>query len=246
MGFDVNGQTALVTGANRGIGLAIVKALLAHGVKRVYAAARDTGKLGDVVALDAARIVPIEIELRSTAQINAAAETASDVTLVVNNAGILNVASPLDASAFDALADEMDVNVYGLLRMAQAFVPVLKRNGGGAFVQINSVASMRCFASFSTYSASKAAAYSMTQGLNDLLKAEGVQVLSVHPGPIATDMADEAGLTDMAEPVGVVSEGLVRALKAGEIHLFPDAMAQSFWNAYEPFARGVVESDLGG
>jgi short-subunit dehydrogenase len=136
------------------------------------------------------------------------------------------------------------VNVYGLIRVAQAFAPVLAANGGGAFVQLNSVVSLKSFADFATYSASKAAAYSITQGLRDKLKAQGTRVVSVHPGPIATDMADAAGLTAVADPPSVVADGIVAALAAGEFHVFPDKMARDFWSAYQGFARGVVEAEV--
>ena len=127
--------------------------------------------------------------------------------------------------------------------MAQAFAPVLKANGGGAFVQLNSVASMKNFADFATYSASKAAAYSITQALRELLGQQGTAVLSVHPGPIATDMSDAAGMSEIAEPPSLVAEGIVAALKAGDFHLFPDSMAKQFGDAYQSFAENIVEAD---
>src|SRR5436309_8949899 len=131
----------------------------------------------------------------------------------------------------------MDVNVFGLIRMAQAFAPVLAANGGGAFVQLNSVVSVKSFPDFATYSASKAAAYSITQALRDRLKAQGTLVVSVHPGPIATDMADAAGLTAVADTPAVVADAIVAGLAAGEFHVFPDKMARNFWEAYRGFAR---------
>jgi NAD(P)-dependent dehydrogenase (short-subunit alcohol dehydrogenase family) len=176
--------------------------------------------------------------------VQAAATTASDVQVVVNNAGVLAVASPLEAGAKEALDREMAVNVHGLLHMAQAFAPVLKANGGGVFVQMNSVASMKNFAGFSTYSASKAAAYSITQGLRELLGAQGTRVLSVHPGPIATDMAVSAGLDGIAEPAELVPQAILAALAAGEFHVYPDSMAQQIGGAYAGFARDIVEADL--
>jgi short-subunit dehydrogenase len=144
----------------------------------------------------------------------------------------------------EALDREMQVNVYGLMRMAQAFAPVLKANGGGVFVQINSVASMKNFAGFATYSASKAAAYSMTQGLRDVLAEQGTAVISVHPGPIATDMAEKAGLGEIAEPPSVVPEAIIAALESGEFHVFPDTMAKQIGRAYHSFARDIVEANL--
>jgi NAD(P)-dependent dehydrogenase (short-subunit alcohol dehydrogenase family) len=244
MKFAVKNKVALVTGANRGIGKAIVESLIKHGVKKVYAAARKPDSIAPLVEQHGDRVIPLQIDMNKPDTITAAAESAGDVELVVNNAGILENASPLSENAIQALENEFNVNVFGLLRMAQAFAPVLKKNGGGAFVQLNSVASIKCFADFATYSASKAAAYSLTQGLRDKLGEQGTLVLSVHPGPIDTDMAAKAGLKDMAQPVTLVSEGIIRALEAGDFHLFPDDMAQSIWGKYEGFSRNVIEANL--
>ncbi|HMO85275.1 MAG TPA: SDR family oxidoreductase [Lacipirellulaceae bacterium] len=245
MRFEVRGQTALVTGANRGIGRAIVESLLEHGAAKVYAAVRKPASAAALTAAHGDRVVPLEFDLTSPATIAAAAKRASDVSLVVNNAGVLRTEGPLSAGALDALAFELDTNVYGLLRVAQAFAPVLKANGGGALVQLNSVASLRAFPPFSTYCASKAAAYSLTQSLRAVLAEQGTLVVSVHPGPIKTDMGHEAGLDDIAEPPSLVGEAVVAALAAGEFHAFPDSMARQMWSSYESFARGVVEASDG-
>ena len=126
--------------------------------------------------------------------------------------------------------------------MAQAFAPVLAKNGGGAFVQLNSVASLSSFPPFSSYCASKAASYSFTIALKAELAQQGTALLSVHPGPIATDMATDAGSEGDIDPPNMVSEGIVCALKAGDFHLFPDTMAKQFQEAYTPFAQGIVEA----
>src|SRR5262249_43812902 len=195
MSFSVKDKVALVTGANRGIGKSIVETLLKNGAKKVYAAVRNPDSAADLVRKSGGRVVAVELDLAKPATITAAAKTAKDVQLGVSNAGVLKAASPLDTGAIAALQFEIDVNVFGLIHMAQAFAPVLAANGGGAFVQLNSVASLKSFADFATYSASKAAAYSITQGLREKLKPQGTLVVSVHPGPIATDMADAAGLS---------------------------------------------------
>jgi len=204
----------------------IARVMLSHGSAKVYAAVRDLDSARPLVDEHGEKVVPVHIDLGEPETISAAAKQANDVQLVVSNAGVLKTAEPLDAAAIDALQFETEINVFGLLRMAQAFGPVLKANGPGAFVQLNSVVSMKSFANFATYSASKAAAYSLTQALRDVWKEDGIAVLSVHPGPINTDMADKAGLGDMAEPPSTVSEGIVSALKAGEFHLFPDSFAK--------------------
>jgi NAD(P)-dependent dehydrogenase (short-subunit alcohol dehydrogenase family) len=244
MNFSVKDKVAFVTGANRGIGKVIVETLLKNGASKVYAAVRNPGSAADLVRASGGRVVAVELDLAKPATITAAAKTAKDVQLVVNNAGVLKAASPLDAGAIDALQFEMDVNVYGLIRVAQAFAPVLAANGGGAFVQLNSVVSVKNFADFATYSASKAAAYSITQGLRDKLMTQGTQVVSVHPGPIATDMADSAGLGAIAEPASLVADGIVMALSTGQFHVFPGSMARKLWSAYQSFARDVVEAEV--
>jgi len=243
MVFDVRGKVALVTGANRGIGKAIVETLLDRGAAKVYAAVRDASSATPLVEAHGEKVVPVRIDLNEPATITEAAAAAGDVQLVVNNAGILKTASALDPKAIEALQAEIEVNVYGLIRMAQAFAPVLKESGGGAFVQLNSIASLKCFPDFTTYCASKAAAYLVTQGLKDLLAEQGTAVLSVHPGPIDTDMAHAAGMGDMADSPEKVAVGMVDALSAGKFHLFPDTMAEQIGSAYASFAENVVEAE---
>jgi len=244
MSFQVEGKIALVTGGNRGIGKAISESLLDAGVTKLYAAVRDPASAQFLVDKYGDRVVPIEVDLTNVATIEAAAKQASDVQLVVNNAGVLKTSSPFDDDVFDSLAFEIDVNVAGLLRIARAFAPILKANGGGAFAQLNSVASMKNFPPFTTYCASKAASYSVTQALKTLLEENGTQVVSIHPGPIDTDMGHSAGLQDVAEPAELVGQALIEALNSGEFHAYPDSMAKQIGQAYESFAKAIVEADL--
>ena len=241
---SVKDRVVLITGANRGIGKSTVEEFLRAGARKIYAAARNPASLDALISAHGDRVVPLRIDLNDPASITAAAQDATDVEIVVNNAGILSVANPLASNAVVVMQEEMEVNVYGLMRMAQAFAPVLKANGGGALVQLNSVASLKNFADFATYSASKAAAYSITQGLRDVLKEQGTRVLSVHPGPIATDMADNAGLTELAEPAALVPQAIMSALEAGEFHVFPDTMAKQIGAAYKDFASNIVDANL--
>ena len=117
---------------------------------------------------------------------------------------------------------------------------MLKANGGGVFAQLNSVVSLKTFSNFTTYSASKSAAYAVTQALREVLNEQGTIVLSVHPGPMATDMGDDAGLTEIAESPTLVADGIIEALKAGDFHIFPDSMAKQIGGAYKDFAENVV------
>ncbi|MEM6689228.1 MAG: SDR family oxidoreductase [Planctomycetota bacterium] len=243
MSVSIQDSVVFVTGANRGIGLAIVRSALERGVSKVYAAVRKIENAQALVGEFGERVVPVQVDVTDRQSIIDAAKVASDANIVINNAGTLKTASPLAEHAIDALNYEMKVNVHGLIEMAQAFSSQLTRQCG-AFVQLNSVASLKNFADFATYSASKAASYSITQGLREKWAEEGVQVVSVHPGPIATDMADDAGLSEIAEPPSLVADALFDAVESGDFHVWPDAMAKHFGAAYQGFAASVVEAEM--
>jgi NAD(P)-dependent dehydrogenase (short-subunit alcohol dehydrogenase family) len=242
--YDIKGKITLVTGANRGIGKAIVEAFVNKGATKVYAAVRNLDSAVPLMRRFGNKVVPVEVDLAKPETISAAAEAANDVQVVINNAGIFIASTPMASDAIELLELGVEINVFGLIRMAQAFAPVLKVNGGGAFVQLNSVASLKCASNFALHSASKAAAYSITQALHELLGEQGTAVLSVHPGLIATDMSDAAGLAGQAEPAALVAEGIITALKAGDFHLFPDSMAKRVGSAYQSFSESVIEADI--
>jgi len=243
--MQIINKTLLVTGANRGIGKTILQSLIERGASKVYAAVRSIESAQPLVETFGERVVPLTIDLNKPETIRLAAAKASDVDIVINNAGILKTANSVAEHAVETLREEIEINVYGLIRVARAFAPVLKSKGGGAFVQLNSVASLKCFADFATYSASKAAAYSITQGLKDTLKGQGTLVVSVHPGPIDTEMARAAGLGEIAEPPSLVADSIIEALRKEQFHAFPDSMAQQFEQAYADFAGNVIEADAG-
>lgn len=244
--FSIEKKTALITGANRGIGMAILESFLHNGVEKIYAAVRNPESMSPMVDKYGDRVEPINIDLNDPDSITAAAMRAKDVDIVVNNAGILSMNTALDSGAIDALESEFTTNVFGLIRVAQAFAPILKENGGGVFVQLNSIASMKSFSYIATYSASKAAAYSVTQALRDELREQGTHVVSVHPGPIDTDMGDAAGFSEIAEPPSIVADSIVTAIRTGAFHVFPDSMAKMVGDAYESYAESIVDADLMG
>ncbi|RLD26249.1 MAG: short-chain dehydrogenase [Bacteroidetes bacterium] len=241
MSIEIKGKIALVTGANRGIGKAIVESFIEHGASKVYLAVRDIKKTDALVTQYGAKVVPVYVDISKPESISNLAQMASDVQILVNNAGVLSVTDLFSENVEEVLQYELNINAYGLLRMARAFATFLEKNGDGAIVQINSVASLKNFRDLSTYSISKAASYSITQGLKDSLADKGITVLSVHPGPIATDMAKEAGISDVAEPASLVSEGIVNALKEGVFHLFPDSRAKEFGTAYHSYSEKMIE-----
>lgn len=244
MSIDVQNQTVFVTGANRGIGRAILETALAQGAKKVYAAVRNIDSVSELVALHGEKVVPIVADLQNPQTLYDAAATATDVSIVINNAGIARPNDVLSPDAFREYEAEHKTNVLGFLHVAQAFAPVLKSNGGGALVQLNSVASIKSFSDFATYSASKAASYSITQALREKLADQRTAVVSVHPGPIKTDMAESVGLGDIAEPPSLVAEAIFTALRNEQFHVFPDSMAKQFESAYEGFAESIVEAAI--
>ena len=241
----------MVTGANRGIGKAFVESFLEHGASKVYAACRsvESAKAAFGDRTETETLVPLRLDLSDPDRISEIATIATDVDIVVNNAGVLTRTTPLEGeTAVEHLKFEMDINVYGFLRLASTFAPILSRKAGkGILVQVNSVASMRCaVANASTYSASKAASFSITQGLREELGARGVHVVSVHPGPIATDMiSDLPDLAAIAPPASTVSESLIDAITSPTslppFLVYPDPKAKALGRAYESFAQLVIE-----
>jgi NAD(P)-dependent dehydrogenase (short-subunit alcohol dehydrogenase family) len=175
----IKDATVLVTGGNRGIGKALVEELYARGAGKVYATARDPRT---VTHPDA---VPVALEVSDPASVAAAAEQAGDVTILINNAGTASRASYLD-SPMDDVRRDMDINFYGPLQVARAFVPVMERNGGGHVLNVHSALSW--LADGTPYSASKAALWSQTNSLRLHLRPRGITVTGLHVAYVDTDM----------------------------------------------------------
>ena len=232
------GSIALVTGANRGLGKALVWALLEAGAAKVYAAARDVSKLSP----DGARVVPLALDTTNPEQIAAAVRRAGDVTLLVNNAGALTSYNVLAASQADLDAD-FRTNVHGTLAVIRAFLPVLERAPAGAtIVNVLSLTSLASFPALGGYSASKAAAYSVTQALRPELRARRIDLLAVLPGPIDTDMVKALPMPK-ATPEDT-ARGVLAGIVRGEEEIFPDPMAQqmgALWNrSHKDFERAFA------
>jgi NAD(P)-dependent dehydrogenase (short-subunit alcohol dehydrogenase family) len=229
------GARALVTGANRGIGRAFVEELLARGAARIYAAARDPDTLVPLVALDRERVRPIRLDVTDPAQVAAAGQAAADVSILVNNAGVLSAGGALEVSEED-LRRDMEVNYFGLLRVTRAFVPALERNRGG-ILNLLSVVSLVSLPGFSGYNASKAAAWSLTQSLRADLRKRGVAVVGIYPGPIDTDMAKSLPM-DKASPRQVARESL-DGLETGAEDVFPDPMSKQTYASWKTDHKAV-------
>jgi NAD(P)-dependent dehydrogenase (short-subunit alcohol dehydrogenase family) len=226
MSFVTPGTIAFVTGANRGIGRALVEALLARGAAKVYAGARKPDTLAPLVAASGGRVVPVKLDVTRPYEVQAAAAQAPDVTLLINNAGVVAQfgGAFTDAAWLGAAREEYEVNVLGALAVSQAFAPILGVNGGGTLVNVSSVVGLVAFDIVTSYSASKAALHSVTQSTRKSLKAQGTYVAGVYPGPIDTDMAkpfDFAKATPAA-----AAEAILDGLEAGAEEIFPDPMSR--------------------
>ena len=220
--MNIHGKTALVTGANRGIGREIVRALVAAGAAKVYAGGRDLASLADTVAIDPSRITPLAIDVTNASDVASLAARAPDVTVLINNAGVLDFGTALDAP-LDAFERNFAVNLYGTLNVTRALVPVIAGHGGGAIVNLSSVVALASMPGLAAYNASKAALHSLTQSLRATLKPQGIAVTGVYPGPVDTDMAASIPF-DKTSP-RVVAEAIVAGVIAGAEDVWPDPMA---------------------
>jgi NAD(P)-dependent dehydrogenase (short-subunit alcohol dehydrogenase family) len=208
----------LITGANRGIGLAFAEAALARGARKVYVGARSPSNFSK-------GFVPIKLDVTSDNDVADAARICNDVTLVVNNAGIALLGGLLKAGTSDAARMQFETNVFGILRMTQAFAPVLAKNGGGAFLNVLSAASWINSGALTAYAVSKAAAWSLTNGLRNELRQQGTQVLGLHVGFVDTDLTRGFDVVKVS-PQSVVATAL-DALEAGASEVLADERAQT-------------------
>jgi NAD(P)-dependent dehydrogenase (short-subunit alcohol dehydrogenase family) len=218
--MNLENKISFVSGANRGIGKAIVEALLNQPVKKIYAAAR---RVEDLPTFGDARVVPVKLDITDPAQIRSAVEFANDVEVLINNAGVASFA-PVVAGELDLLKHDMEVNYFGTLNLIRAFVPVLEKTGAGAIANVISIIGLASMASVGGYSASKAALFSATQAMHAELKAKNISVCGIFPGPIETDMS--RGFEMPKTSARVAAENIVNGIAAGLEDIFPDPMSK--------------------
>lgn len=234
--MEISKATALITGANRGIGRALTTALLNAGVRRVYATARNLASLDDIAPQEDERVVRLKADVRDRKAVGALAEKAGDITLLINNAGILSFGSILD-EPIETVESIFDTNFYGQLVMARAFAPVIERNSGGAIVNVLTIVALASMPGIAAYNASKAAAWSMTQSLRGSLAGKGITVHAVFPGPVDTDMA--AGFPLAKTSAADVATAILRGIEAGSEDIFPDAMAAEVYAAWKSDHKAI-------
>lgn len=216
--MKIENATVLITGANRGIGLAFAREVLARGARKVYAGVRNPA------SVTLAGVEAIRLDVTSPEDVLAAAQRCGDVTLLINNAGIASVGGFIAAGSVDSTREQFETNFYGPLRMSQAFAPVLAANGGGGILNVLSVASWINRPLLGVYGATKSAAWALTNGLRQELRGQGTQVVGMHVGFVDTDLTQGIDMPK-SSAVDVVRRTL-DALEAGAEEVLADELTR--------------------
>jgi NAD(P)-dependent dehydrogenase (short-subunit alcohol dehydrogenase family) len=225
--MKTKGKAVLITGANRGIGRALVEEALRRGAKRVYAATRQPFAHSDE------RVTPVTLDVTNAEQIQRAVEDLGDLNILINNAGVTMFDDLSDRSAIEQL---LAVNLFGTYGVSQAFLPLLARSRG-AMVNVLSMAGVAAVPFSPAYSISKAAAFSLTQSLRALWAGRGVSVHAVLAGPVDTDMSRDLPIPK-ASPESV-ARAIFDGVENGDEDIFPDPMSQS---VAEGWRNGVAKA----
>jgi len=225
--MNIQNKSVLITGANRGIGRALVNEALSRGAARVYAGTRGALEIADE------RVTPFALDVTDTSQIQHAADQVGELDVLINNAGI---AIYDDLSNLEVIEQHMAVNFFGLLKVTQAFLPLLRRSKG-AIVNNSSLAALAALPMIPSYSVSKAAAFNLTQSLRALLAGQGVTVHAVVLGPVDTDM--NRGLEIPKASPESAAAAIFDGLEKREEDIFPDPVSQS---VAEGWRAGVVKA----
>ena len=216
--MQIANSVVLISGANRGIGLAFARELLARGARKVYAGARDPS------SVNLPGVQALRLDVTKPEDVTQAVELAKDVTLVINNAGIAQPGGFLQDDSVQTARRIFETNFYGVLSMSKAFAPVLKSNGGGAILNVLSVASWLNGGELAAYSASKAAAWSLTNALRHELMKQNTEVLGLHMGYVDTDLT-RGFEVQKSSPEDIVRQAL-DGLEAGVDEVLADALTQ--------------------
>lgn len=243
--MNIHGATVLVTGANRGLGRALVLASLAAGAKRVYATARDVRQLESLARSMPDRVLPLSLDITDLGSIEAAAARATDINVLINNAGVLSSYNVLTSTP-DELAQDFATNCFGMLATTRACLPALERTKPSSVVNVLSIVSLANLPALGGYSAAKAAAFSLTQALRSELASKGVRVHAVLPGPIDTDMVRAIEMEKTSPEV--VATSILEGVKAGLEEILPDPASREMFAVWQtdPKALEVRLAAMGG
>ena len=233
--MQIKNSVALVTGANRGIGRALVDVLLERGASRVYATGRDVPSLEAVAQVDSRRVRAIKLDVTSATDARAAAEQAKDVTLLIHNAAIVSLGGLADV-ALDDVRENMETNFFGTLNVINAFIPVIEQHQG-AIVNMLTMVALASMPVIWAYNASKAAGWSLTQTYRADLAKRGITVHGVFPGAVDTDMIRSWEIPKAA-PIDV-ARATLDGVEAGEEDIFPDPMSRQLYAAWRQDHKAV-------
>ena len=227
--MTIKDRSVLVTGANRGIGQALVAEALRRGAKRVYAGTRQP------LTLVEERVTPLVLDVTKPADIQLASQSVASLDVLINNAGVSVFDDFRDPAAIER---HLAVNLFGTFGVTQAFLPLLTRSRG-AIVNVISLAAFAAVPVLPAYSISKAAAFSMSQSLRALLAGRGVKVHVVLPGPVDTDMVRDLDIPKTAPDA--VARAIFDGMERGEEEIFPDPMSATFAESWRTGAAKAFE-----
>lgn len=231
MNFD--NQVVLITGANRGIGKALVEACLRKNVRKVYACSRDLKKLPN---FNDDRVIPISLDITHKGQIEEAKLKALDTQILINNAGVINPGSLFESKA-EGLREDMELNYFGTIEMMRAFVPLLEKNKNPRIINIVSIAAYCNFPFIAGYSASKSALYSASQAARIELSQKGICVHIVSPGAIDTDM-NKGSEMEMTSPEDV-AESILNEVEKDNEDIIPDKIGKHMFSIWKESPRAL-------
>lgn len=232
--MKIKNAIALVTGSNRGIGKALVGALIEAGAGKIYATARDTTELN----FDGGNteIIPLQLDISNHNRIQEITSQTNDVTVLFNSAGILDFGAILDVP-LDLIKRNFETNFFGTLAVSRSFAPVIEANGGGAIVNTLTLLSLASMPGFAAYNASKAAAWSMTLSLRASLADRNIDVHGVFPGAVDTDMLK--GIEIPKTSPEDVSRAIIEGVTEGQEDIFPDPMSVDVYRAWSKDHKAV-------
>lgn len=219
--MDWKNSVVFVSGTNRGVGKALLQALLDKGAKKIYAGARDVSGLAGLPA----NVVPVKLDITKPEEVEAAARLAGDVTVLINNAGVNKLTDFMAADAIEQAQVEINTNYFGTTRMCRAFAPILKKNAGQrGIVNVLSLLARVALPPMATLCASKAAALRMTEAMRAALHGDGIKVIAILPGPIDTDMS--AHLEDHKDSPEFVAAAILASLDGDRDEVYVGGMAE--------------------
>lgn len=222
-------KNIFISGANRGIGAALVREAFAQGAAKVYAGVRKLNSLSQLQEEFGDKLVPIQLDVTQPESIQKAVDQASDIDILINNAGVFG-GGGFSEGLIEGLEENFAVNVYGVAHLTQGFLPHLKAKPEAAILTVSSMVGLASMPMGVAYSASKAAVHSLIQGLRGELKASNILISGIYPGPIDTEML--AGIEMEKDSPENVAQAVFHGISLGQEDIFPDSMAQQMGSVY--------------